>query len=68
VRLQLSKTTARVVARWRTDEDPNWREIGAIDIALPNYTKAGVAVLNRAQNGARPAPFSARFEYARVTC
>ncbi len=68
VRLQLSKTATTVSARWRTDEDPGWREIGAIDIALPNYTKAGVAVLNRAQSGAKPAPFTARFEYVRVTC
>jgi hypothetical protein len=68
LRLQLTKTATAVSARWRTDSDPSWREIGKIDIALPGYTKAGVAVLNRAQSGAVPAPFTARFDYVRVTC
>jgi len=68
VRLQMTKTSSAVAARWRSDEDSQWREIGTIDIALPTFTKVGIAVLNRAQAGAQPAPFTARFDYVRVAC
>ena len=68
VLLQLTKTDGEVSARWRPFEDPQWRDIGKIDIKLPESTKAGVAVLNHAQEGAKPAPFSARFNYVRATC
>ena len=68
VLLHLTKTDSEVSARWRPFEDPQWRDIGKIDIQLPESTKAGIAVLNNAQAGAEPAPFSARFNYVRATC
>ena len=46
----------------------DWRELGSIAVALPGSTKAGVAALNRAQNGVTPAPFQADFDYVRVSC
>jgi hypothetical protein len=66
--LQLSKTSDAVSARWRPAQDQQWQELGTIAMALPDSTKAGVAVLNRAQNGAEPTPFSGRFDYVRSSC
>jgi Caspase domain len=68
VLLQLTKTDSEVSARWRPFDDPQWREIGKFHIGLPESTKAGIAVLNHAQEGARPARFSARFDSVRATC
>jgi predicted RNA polymerase sigma factor len=66
--LQLIKTADTVHARWRPTGAADWRELGSIAVALPRATKAGVAALNRAQSGAVPTPFGARFEYVRVSC
>jgi hypothetical protein len=67
--LELSATDATVSARWRPFDDPAWREVGSVDIDLPSGTKAGIALLNRAQGTqARPKAMTARFEYVRVTC
>jgi hypothetical protein len=66
--MQLSKTADAVSARWRPAQDQQWQELGTIAVALPNTTKAGVAVLDRAQNGTAPEPFSARFDYVRSSC
>jgi actin-like ATPase involved in cell morphogenesis len=66
--LQLSKTADTVHARWRPFGAAGWRELGSIAVAMPRSTKAGVAALNRAQSGAVPKPFGARFEYVRVSC
>jgi hypothetical protein len=68
VLLQLTKTDSQVSARWRPFEDSRWRSLGKIDIQLPNSVKAGVAVLNHAQEGAQPASFSGQFNYVRATC
>lgn len=70
VQLQLSKTAAAVTARWRPYGESEWRDAGSVQVALPDYTKAGVAALNRAQGTPKPAPrnLTARFEYVRVTC
>jgi hypothetical protein len=53
--LKLSKTSDAVSARWRPAQDQQWQELGTIAMALPDSTKAGVAVLNRAQNQCRVA-------------
>jgi len=66
--LQLIKTADTVHARWRPTGAADWRELGSIAVALPRAAKAGVAALNRAQSGAVPTPFGARFEYVRVSC
>ncbi len=68
VELQLSKTSGAVAARWRPSGEAAWRDLGRIGVALPDSTKAGVAGLNRAQNGATPAQFRARFDYVRMSC
>jgi regulation of enolase protein 1 (concanavalin A-like superfamily) len=66
--LQLRKTAGAVTARWRPFGEAAWQDLGRIAVALPDSTKAGVAALNRAQNGAAPAPFEVRFDYVRVSC
>ncbi len=66
--LQLRRTSGAVAARWRPSGETGWRDLGRIGVALPDTTRAGVAGLNRAQNGATPAPFRARFDYVRVSC
>ncbi|HET8680356.1 MAG TPA: hypothetical protein VFM54_00550 [Micromonosporaceae bacterium] len=70
VQLQLSKTATAVTARWRPYGETEWRDAGTVQVALPDYTKVGVAALNRAQGRPKPTPrtLTARFEYVRVTC
>ncbi|MEV6596421.1 Hsp70 family protein [Actinoplanes sp. NPDC051346] len=66
--LQLERKGTTVSARWRPSDRTDFEELGAIDVGLPETVKAGVAVLNRAQRGADPAPFSAGFERVSLTC
>ncbi|TCN37210.1 caspase domain-containing protein [Kribbella orskensis] len=63
--LQLTKTSASVGARWRPVEDSQWRELGTVDMKLPNTTKGGIAVLNRTGSASA---YNAKFDYARATC
>jgi beta-xylosidase len=68
VELQLTKTADAVVARWRPTDEAEWRELGQVAIALPASTKAGIAVLNRAQSGTVPEDFTAGFDYVHISC
>ncbi|TCM45994.1 caspase domain-containing protein [Kribbella sp. VKM Ac-2568] len=63
--LQLTKTSTSVSARWRPVEDSQWRELGTVDMNLPNTTKAGIAVLNKTGSAIA---YNAKFDYARATC
>ncbi|MFC5261464.1 caspase family protein [Kribbella qitaiheensis] len=63
--LQLTKTSTAVSARWRPVEDSQWRELGTVDMKLPNTSKAGIAVLNRTGSAIA---YNAKFDYARATC
>ena len=66
--LELSRRGSTVEGRWRTGTDPVWQELRSATLALPDEVEVGLSVLNRAQGGAKPAPFSAGFTSASVTC
>ena len=66
--LQLSRAGDAVTARWRRPDETSFTELDTIKLKLPDTVKAGVSVLNRAQSGNRPAPFSATFERVSLAC
>jgi len=66
--LELARTGSAVRARWRPADQSAWSDLGSITVDLPATVHIGVSVLNRAQRGAKPATFDARFTSFAVTC
>jgi regulation of enolase protein 1 (concanavalin A-like superfamily) len=65
--LQLKRSGNEVTAGWTTGKN-KLRDLGTITLELPGTVKAGVAVLNQAQNGAEPETFQATFYRVWFTC
>lgn len=66
--LRLTRTAGTVRAAWRPSGDGSYTDLGEVTVDLPRTLRVGVAVLNRAQLGADPAEFHARFDRVAVTC
>ncbi|GAB1691434.1 Hsp70 family protein [Krasilnikovia sp. M28-CT-15] len=66
--LQLVRTGDTITAKARAVSDAELRDLGSIHLDLPRTVQVGVAVLNRAQQGASPSSFSARFDSVAVRC
>jgi len=66
--LEIARAGETVSGRWRPESESDWLELGSITMDLPGDVQIGIAVLNRAQRNAEPAPFSATFADVTVTC
>ncbi|MFC7273032.1 Hsp70 family protein [Paractinoplanes rhizophilus] len=66
--LRMVRSGGRVVGSWRPIDKPGFAELGNVPMTLPQTVRVGVSALNRAQFGAKPIPFQARFERIAVTC
>ncbi|BFU44271.1 Hsp70 family protein [Krasilnikovia sp. MM14-A1004] len=66
--LQLIRSGNTITAKGRPILDAEPRELGSIQVHMPQTIQVGVAVLNRAQQGAAPSPFSARFDSVAARC
>jgi hypothetical protein len=66
--MRLARAGNQITATWRPADTPDWSELGKITMHLPDTVRVGVSALNRAQFGAKPIPFRARFDRVSVTC
>ncbi|WP_211268594.1 Hsp70 family protein [Actinoplanes subtropicus] len=66
--LRMARTGRTVTGSWRPADKIDFAELASVKMTLPQTVRVGVAVLNRAQFGAKPTPFHARFSQLRVTC
>jgi actin-like ATPase involved in cell morphogenesis len=66
--LRMSRVGGTITAGWRPADKPDFAGLGSIKVSLPDTVKVGVAVLNRAQFGATPTAFRARFDRVALTC
>jgi regulation of enolase protein 1 (concanavalin A-like superfamily) len=66
--LRMARSGGTVTGSWRPADKLDFAELGTVKMTLPETVKVGVAVLNRAQFGAKPTPFHARFDQIKVTC
>ena len=66
--LELTRSGTVLRARWRPSTATDWHDLGTITMTLPAALKVGVAVLNRAQNNAKPTAFNAAFTSVSLTC
>jgi hypothetical protein len=66
--LRMARTGGAITAAWRPADKPTFTNLGTIHMTLPQTVQVGVAALNRAQFGAKPTPFHARFERITATC
>ena len=66
--LRMTRAGDAITAAWRPADRPDFASLGTIQMTLPDSVRVGVSALNRAQFGAKPTPFHARFEHVRLTC
>jgi hypothetical protein len=66
--LRMVRSGGTITGSWRPADKPNFAELAKAKMTLPPTVRVGVAVLNRAQLGAKPTPFHARFDQIAVTC
>ncbi|RZU48477.1 Hsp70 protein [Krasilnikovia cinnamomea] len=66
--LQLIRKGDTITAKARSALDAQPKDLGSIQVNLPQTVPVGVAVLNRAQQGAKPSSFSARFDSVTARC
>jgi regulation of enolase protein 1 (concanavalin A-like superfamily) len=66
--LQLTRKGQTISARWRPFNEPGFTELGRITVRFPDTIRVGISVLNRAQSGAKPTSFRARFEHVALSC
>jgi actin-like ATPase involved in cell morphogenesis/regulation of enolase protein 1 (concanavalin A-like superfamily) len=66
--LRMTRTGGKITGAWRAADRAEFAELAAVQLKLPQTVKVGVSALNRAQNGAEPTPFHARFDRITVTC
>jgi hypothetical protein len=64
----MARSGRTVTGSWRPAGRPDFTELATVEMTLPPTVRVGVAVLNRAQLGAKPTPFHARFDQISVTC
>lgn len=66
--LRMARSGGTITGSWRPADKLDFAELATITMKLPPTVRVGVAVLNRAQFGAKPTPFHARFDRITVTC
>ena len=66
--LRMARSGGTVTGSWRPAGKLDFAALATIKMNLPQTVRVGVAVLNRAQFGAKPTPFHARFDQIKVTC
>ncbi|WP_433293042.1 Hsp70 family protein [Actinoplanes sp. CA-030573] len=65
---RMSRTGGTLTGAWRPADRPTFTHLATVAMTLPPTVRVGVAALNRAQQGSKPAPFHARFDRVAVTC
>jgi hypothetical protein len=65
---RMVRTGATITGSWRPVDKPGFTQLASVHMSLPETVPVGVSVINRAQYGAKPTPFHARFEQITVTC
>ncbi|WP_433363897.1 Hsp70 family protein [Actinoplanes sp. CA-142083] len=66
--LRMARSGGTITGSWRPADKPAFAQLAKIPMTLPQTVRVGVSALNRAQFGAKPTPFHARFEQISVTC
>ncbi|MFF5289196.1 Hsp70 family protein [Paractinoplanes globisporus] len=66
--LRMVRSGGTITGSWRPADKPEFAQLASVRMTLPQTVKVGVAALNRAQFGAKPTPFHARFDQITVTC
>ncbi|GAA2628823.1 Hsp70 family protein [Paractinoplanes durhamensis] len=66
--LRMKRVGSTVTGSWRPADQTFYTDLATIQMKLPASVRVGVAALNRAQNGAKPTPFRARFDRIALTC
>ncbi|GID94126.1 Hsp70 family protein [Amorphoplanes digitatis] len=65
---RMARSGDAVHGSWRPADKPTFADLATVKMTLPQTVRVGVAALNRAQFGAKPTPFRARFDRITVTC
>lgn len=65
---RMARTGGALTGSWRPADRPGFAHLATVAMTLPPTVRVGVAALNRAQQGAKPTPFHARFDRVAVTC
>jgi len=66
--LRMVRSGGTITGSWRPADKPGFAQLATVTMTLPPTVRVGVAALNRAQFGAKPTPFHARFDQIAVTC
>jgi len=66
--LRMTRSGRTITGAWRPADQPGFATLATVKMTLPPTVQVGVAALNRAQFGAKPTPFHARFDRIAVTC
>jgi hypothetical protein len=66
--LRMARSGSTITGSWRPADKPEFANLATVQMTLPQTVRVGVSVLNRAQFGAKPTPFHARFDRITVTC
>ena len=66
--LRMARSGGTITGSWRPADKPDFAELATVKMTLPPTVRVGVSVLNRAQLGAKPTPFHARFDQITATC
>ncbi|MEU7906654.1 Hsp70 family protein [Actinoplanes sp. NPDC049118] len=67
--LRMTRTGDTITGSWRSLDTSEFSDLATVSMTtLPQAVRVGVSVLNRAQFGAKPTPFRARFARITLTC
>jgi hypothetical protein len=66
--LRMARTGNAITGSWRPANQTGFTNLATVQLKLPPTVRVGVAALNRAQDGAKPTPFRARFDRVALTC
>ncbi|GIM96624.1 Hsp70 family protein [Paractinoplanes toevensis] len=66
--VRMARSGGTITGSWRPADRVEFTQLATVRMKLPETVRVGVSALNRAQFGAKPTPFHARYDRISVTC